>query len=202
MMIWLAVAVCLVVVLMLPLGVHVSYGDNGLQFDIKIGTVLVNIYPGKPSPRTKRKQLKSDRDKAKKPTKSRQRPLKEEFTDFLPILQLLYNLLRDFRKRLRVSVLDMKLIIAGNDPCDVAVNYGRAWTAVANLMPLLDQVLTIKYRNVSVECDFLSTETRLMGEIEFTLSFGRILHLLGFHGIKLLVAYINILNKRKDGAKA
>ena len=202
MMVWLVVAILLICLLALPFGMRVAYKESGLQLALKIGPISVSLYPRKASPGTKKKASKSDADKVKKPTGSKQRYFKDGISDFFPVLQLLYDLLKDFRRKLRVSVLDLKLVIAGNDPCDVAVNYGRAWAAVANLMPLLEQVLAIQYRNVSVECDFLSAKTKLLGDIELTMTVGRILHLFGFHGVKLLFGYIKIMNKRKGGARA
>ena len=202
MMIWLVVVILLICLLVLPFGVRVAYNENGLRLSLKIGPICVLIYPRKAAPKTKKKSSKADNDKVKKPTNSAQRYFKDGISDFWPILQLLYDLLKDFRRKLHISVLDLKLVIAGNDPCDVAVNYGRAWAAVSNLMPLLDQVLAIQYKNVSVECDFLSSKTKLLGDMELTMSVGRILHLFGFRGLKLLFSYIKIMNKRKGGAKA
>lgn len=60
------------------------------------------------------------------------------------MVKVALNFLGDFRRKLRVNRLELKLILAGGDPCDLAVNYGRAWTAVGNLMPQLERLFVIK----------------------------------------------------------
>ena len=80
----------------------------------------------------------------------------------------------------------MKLILANDDPCDLAVNYGRAWAALGSLMPQLERLFVIKKRNLEVECDFTSEEMVMFARADITITLARILHLLSKHGIKVL----------------
>ena len=72
-------------------------------------------------------------------------------TDFLPLVKVVLQFLDGFRRKLRVNVLELKVVLAADDPCDLAVNYGRAWAAVGNLMPSLERVFVIQKRNIEVE---------------------------------------------------
>ena len=121
-------------------------------------------------------------------------------TDFLPLVKVLLKFLDGFRRKLRVNVLELKLIMAADDPCDLAVNYGRAWAAVGNLMPSLERVFVIQKRNIEVECDFTADKTRVLARLDLTITLGRILGLvfalIGRAGIEL----IKIVMKRKGGA--
>jgi hypothetical protein len=105
-----------------------------------------------------------------------------------------------FRCRLRVNLLELKLIMAADDPCDLAVNYGRAWSAVGNLMPRLERVLVIKKRNIEVECDFEASETTVIAGLDLTITLGRILATVVVYGVKALIEFLKIKNKRKGGA--
>ena len=95
----------------------------------------------------------------------------------------------------------MKLTLAGGDPCDLAVNYGRAWAALGNLLPLLEQVLVIKKRDLVVACDFTADKTFIYAHVDLTITLGRILSLGVLYGIRVLREFIKIMNKRKGGAK-
>ena len=94
----------------------------------------------------------------------------------------------------------MKLIMAGDDPCDLAVNYGRAWAALGNLMPLLERIFVIKKRNLEVECDFEASDTRVLARLDVTVTLGGILKIALYHGLRAVKAYLNLNKSRKGGA--
>ena len=120
-------------------------------------------------------------------------------SDFFPLVKLILDFLVGFRRKLRVNHLELRVILAGGDPCDLAINYGRAWTAVGNLFPQLERVFVIKKRDVEVECDFTSAETRIYAHLDFTITVGRLLSLSIWHGARILYRFIQILNMRKGG---
>ena len=121
-------------------------------------------------------------------------------SDFLPLLQVIKEFLGDLRKKIRVKMLKMRLTMAGDDPCDLAVNYGKAWAAVGNLMPLLEQLFVIKKRDVQVACDFVGSQTVLYLRVDAAMGLGRLLGLLLRHGFRGIREYMKIIEKRKGGA--
>ena len=110
------------------------------------------------------------------------------------------DLLNDFRRKLRVNRLEANIVMAGGDPCDLAINYGRAWAAVGNLMPRLERVLVIKKQDIDVECDFTASQTTICARLDLTITLGRILAIAVVHGFRAVVEFIKINNKRKGGA--
>ena len=121
-------------------------------------------------------------------------------TDFLPLVQIVLDMLGAFGRRLRLNLLELKLIMAADDPCDLAVNYGRAWTAVGNLLPRLEKVFVIKKRNIEVECDFEASETKVIARLDLTITVGRILATVLVYGGKAGIEFLKIYKKRKGGA--
>ena len=121
-------------------------------------------------------------------------------TDFLPLVQILLEMLGAFRRKLRLNLLEMKLIMAADDPCDLAINYGRAWAAVGNLLPQLEKIFVIKKRNIEVECDFEAAKTLLTARLDLTITLGRLLATVVVYGVRLLVNFLKINKKRKGGA--
>lgn len=139
----------------------------------------------------------------KAPEKKADRPKKKgggSVTDFLPLVKIALDFLGDFRRKLRVNVLELKIILAADDPCDLAVNYGRAWAAVGNLLPRLERVLVIRKRDINVECDFTASDTTILARLDLTITLGRILAAVFVFAFRAIVEFLKIMKKRKGGA--
>ena len=46
------------------------------------------------------------------------------------------------------EAMRLKVVLAGGDPCDLSLNYGRAWIALGNIMPHLERYFVIKKRTL------------------------------------------------------
>ena len=202
----------------LPLGVSVHYNSEGAVVKIILGPVKITVVPAKKKPPKEKKEKKEKKPKkAKKaPEKPRQvgadapppEPKPEgtkekggSILDFLPLVQTVFDFLGDFRRKLRLDNLQLKLIMAGGDPYNLALNYGRAWAAVGNLLPKLEQWFVIKKRDIEVECDFVATETTVIAHLDLTITLGRLLASVFTFAFKALVKFLKIMKKRKGGAK-
>ena len=128
---WLIFLGVLVLLGCLPLGVRLNFDEEGFRAAVLIGRIPVPLYP---VPRWLRnmpsRHKKEERSPAPKPKgagpQSQEQP-GGGIRRFLPLARLGLELLGDFRRRLRVNFLRLRLTLAGEDPCDLAVNYGRAW---------------------------------------------------------------------------
>lgn len=196
---WLIVLACLILLGCLPLGVSGKYDVTGPSVKLLIGPVGIGLFP-------KAKKEKPEKEKPKKQKSVAQKVAKTEekkggnLADFLPLLELLGGFLNDFRRKLRIKRLEMLLCMAGGDPCDLAINYGRAWAAVGNLMPQLERLFVIKKRDVQVQCDFTQPQTTVYVRADITITLGRLLGLLIRYGWFALKEYLKIRDKRKGGA--
>lgn len=207
--VWIA-AVVLLVLAILPLGVHVRYDDAGFLLRVIAGPVKITVFPRKKKPKkqkTKQKKQKAGKrpestdsgDTPPQPPKPVPEPKEKggSLTRFLPLVKLGLKFLGDFRRKLRVDNLFLRLILAGDDPCDLAVNYGRAWAAVGNLMPQLERLFVIKKRDIQVECDFTAEEISVIAHVDITITLGRLLTLAVVYGIRVLFEFLSM--KRKGG---
>ena len=206
---WLITLGILLLLGLLPLGVSAVYDEDGPLVRIIAGPFRFKVFPTaqnkKKKDKNKDKQTKEkDQGKSQKASgkKSETKPKKKggPITDFLPLVKVVLDFLNGFRKKLRVKKLELKVIMAADDPCDLAVNYGKAWTAVGNLMPALERVLVIRKRDIEVECDFTADKTRVFADLDITITLGRLLSLVGllvFHGV---IEFFKIIKKRKGGA--
>lgn len=193
----------LILLAILPLGVSAIYNEDGALVRVIAGPVRLTVFPLK---KKEKKEKKTKKTKVKKKTsepKKKKEPSKSggSILDFLPLLNVALDFLNDFRKKLRVNLLEMKLVMAGGDPCDLALNYGKAWAALGNITPFLDRAFVIKKRDLNVECDFTADKTLVYARLDLTITLGRLLILVVCGAVRAIKEYLNIMNKRKGGAK-
>ena len=218
MMGWLITLLILTCLAILPLGVSIVYDEDGAIVRVIAGPVKFKVFPlsQKEKKPKKEKSQKKEKDTSTKETKTKKQttpsgktgntagePQKKKggpITDFLPLVKVLLKFLDGFRRKLRVNVLELKLIMASDDPCDLAVNYGKAWAAVGNLMPQLERIFVIQKRNIEVECDFTADKTLVIARLDLTITLGRILGLVFVLIGRAIVELIKIVMKRKGGA--
>ena len=200
---WLITLAILALIAVLPVGVSVCYDADGIRAFVKAGFVRIQVFPmPKKEKKPKQKTSKAKAPAKKKPAQKQPQEKKQggSLKDFLPIVRLVLDLLDDFRRKLRVDVLEADLVLAGSDPCDLAINYGKICAALGNLWPRLEEFLTIKKRDVKVQCDFEGDKTLITARMDLTLTIGRAFSLGFRHGIKIIKEFIRITNKRKGGA--
>ena len=215
---WLITIGVLCLLAIIPLGVSAIYDEDGALVRIIAGPLRFQIIPvrkkaTKPKKKAKdaapkKKTAKKEKNQKKAAAKTSAQPNAETkkkksggpITDFLPLVKVVLKFLDGFRRKLRVNVLELKLIMAADDPCDLALNYGRAWAAVGNLMPQLERVFVIQKRNIEVECDFTADKSKVLARLDLTITVGRMLALVFILIGRALVELIKILMKRKGGA--
>lgn len=203
---WLIALGILTLIAIFPVGVSAFYDEDGARAFLIAGPFRILLFPA-PAKETKKKEKSAEKPKKKKAASTsgnKTAPKKKggSIHDFLPVVDAVLDFLAAFGRKLRVNNLQTKIILANDDPCDLAVNYGRAWAALGNLMPLLEKAFTIKKRNLEVECDFLATQTTIIARLDLTITIGRVLSLLVVNGIPAIREFLKLMKLRKGGAKA
>ena len=198
----------------LPLGASIRYDADGPRVRIIAGPIRITVFPMKKKDKPK-KAAKEAATPVPEPAPMPQPPMSlpresipekkpEEkkkggsLLDFLPLVRLVFDFLGDFRRKLRLNRLELKITLAGDDPCDLAQNYGRAWAALGNLMPKLEKWFVIKKRDLDVECDFTAEQTVIYARLDITITLGRILALIAVYAVRALVKFLKIQKKRKQ----
>ena len=211
---WLITLGIVLLLAVLPIGVRLRYNSEGIVLKILAGPVKITLLP---------RTTKKKKEKKKKETKAAKVPAEENLPkppqppkqpkekkpkaekggsllDFLPLVKTALDFLGDFRRKLRLDNLYLRLILAGDDPCDLAMNYGRAWAAVGNLLPQLEKWFVIKKRDIEVECDFETSQTLVIAHLDLTITLGRLLAAVVRFAVRALIEYLKLRKKRKGGA--
>lgn len=193
---WLIAAGVLVLLLVLPVGVRGIYDAAGFLLDVILGPVRIRAYPtSKDSAQKPQKQKTGNKEKSK------EKKTGGSLSDFKPLVRLILTALNTFRQKLRVGRLELQLVLAGTDPCDVSLLYGRAWAIAGSVLPQLERVFVVKRRNIDISCDYTTQTPRVYARVDLTITVGRLLFLAMKHGFPILKEYRNIMNTRKGGAK-
>lgn len=220
----------LALILLLPLGASIFYDAKGVRVLVIAGPVRFTVFPmkkkekkpelekkteataaqptqdtGQPEPEQP-VQIQPDKPALPEAPKPPQEPQEAEggsLMDFLPLVELALKFVGEFfHKTLHIDVLYLKLTMAGDDPADLAINYGKTWAALGNLWPYVDRMFTIKKRDIQVQCDFEATQPLVNARVDITLNLARVLGLIFSYGFRIGVKFLQILWDQKKAAEA
>lgn len=208
---WIIALTILVLLAILPLGASVLYDAEGARVRVVAGPLKIQVFPMKKKPKKdKPKKEKTKKTKAQKPEAedNKEAPKKPApkpqtggfWTDFLPLVRVALDLLNDLRCKLRVDHLKLHMTMAADDPCDLAINYGRMNASLAGLIAQLERFLVIKKRDVHIDCDFTASQTVILARLDLTITLGRILSVAVRYGIRALTTFLKIKKQREGGA--
>lgn len=198
---WLIALAVISLLAVLPLGISAKYDELGPQLWVIAGPMRLKLLPGKKKTKdTEKKPKEAKRKKIEKPATEKTEKKGGSVTDFLPLVRVVFDFLADFRRKLRVKILELKIVLAGSDPCDLAVNYGKACAAVAALDPQLERFFVIKKKDVQVQCDFVEEKTLIIARLDLTITLGWLIVQLIRHGSRALKELLKIMKLRKGGA--
>ena len=208
---WLIALAVIVLLAILPLGASVLYDEDGPRVRILAGPLKIQVFPLKKKKKDKPRKAKSQKQKKPKKAAAETAPAEKpnpapkpksggSWTDFLPLVRIALDLLNDLRRKLRVDHLKLHLTMAADDPCDLAVNYGRMNASLAGLIAQLERFLVIKKRDVHIDCDFTASQTLILARLDLTITLGRILSIAVIHGLRALTTFLKIKKQREGGA--
>ena len=189
---WLIAGGILFLLAILPLGVRLRYDEQGFAMKILAGPFKIPFL----IPKTE-KSPKDTPGKGKKKPKESEKPKEDSqkggsWKDFLPLISVGLDFLGDLRRKLRFDHINIHVVLAGEDPADLGILYGKIWAAV-------ERAFVIRRKNVEITCDFAASETLVAAAGDVTLTLGRAVCLTVRYGVRALREYLKI-RKSKDKA--
>lgn len=190
----------LLLLLCLPAGVHLRYSAAGMALKLVYGPIRLQLLPSKG-----KKKKKKEKKPKEKPAPKEPEPVKNateapkkggNLKDLMAYVPIGLDLLNAIRRRLLMRKLVLLVNLAGNDPCDLALLYGKANAGVAGALPLLERCFRIRHRDVQVFCDFTADSTEVYAELEIVACPARLLAVLLRYGWKLLRTYLKQKSKK------
>ena len=209
---WIITFAILFLLAILPLGASVLYDEDGPRVRIVAGPLKIQVFPLKKKPKkdkSKTEKPKKEKKPGKKTAPAENAPAKQpapkpktggSVLDFWPLVRVALDLLNDLRLKLRVDHLKLHMTMAADDPCDLAIHYGRMNASLAGLITQLERFLVIKKRDVHIDCDFAADQTVILARLDLTITLGRILSIAVRYGVRALTTFLKIKKQREGGA--
>lgn len=192
------ILLALLIALLMPLYVRVKYEGGEFCAFIRYAGKSITLYPGKKSDE-ERKDDKPKLSKSKDQTdglKEKNKKPKEKINweqicyslDVLPRV-LVKALLRTAR-RICITPLKLHILVAGSDPADTAVLYGKLQGVLASVMPGLHRAVRIEEQDIQLFPDFIQERMDYIADVGIRIRILDVLAIAVFAAFGLLKWYI------------
>ena len=205
----------------IQVGVIFRYHEE-IELKLTVLFFKIGILPKKPLPRKKREKAEAKTAKkaakkaaAKEKKKKEQqaqsliakpepekpkpkKPLRDKLEELIPWAKLGARFVGEFfHRKLTVTRLHVRAVLAGGDPAKTAESVGRAWELIGVAVPILEQAFRIKEKKLAVWPDFQASGTDLEAELHVRLRVGGLVLL----GLKYAFKALKLLLRQRSGKK-
>lgn len=159
------VLLVLLALLLIPARVRFSYDRGEIGLWIQYGPWKLTLYP--------REQAEKPREEKREPKKSRKKasppkaPVSREqiFYAIEKLPPILGRALRRTRRRIRLRPLKIHLLIAGLDPADTALLYGKLEAALGAGLPALHRMVRVSEQDIQLFPDFTAERMDCIADV-------------------------------------
>lgn len=164
----------LVVVLLTPVRVRWAYDRGALSLWVRFGPVKLQLFPRKEKPEQPPKAGEEKKKKRKKKEKKEKPPgpkinREQIFYSIETLPPILGRALRRTGRRLRVGPLKVHLLVAGGDPADTALLYGRLEAALGAGLPALHRLVHVRDQDIRLFLDFQEERMDCIADVGISL---------------------------------
>lgn len=191
------IAALLAVVVLIPVQIRAAYDQGDISAFVRYGPLRIALYPrpekeesGKEKPKKEKKSKKAGKQQETPPaaagetagegdTAPAAEPEKKKKKLRLNKEQILYSLeklppilgraLKRTGKRIRIVPLKIHLLVAGTDPADTAMLYGKLEAALAAGLPTLHQLVRIREQDIQLFLDFQEEQMDCIADVGLTI---------------------------------
>lgn len=164
-----AILLLLAVLLLIPAQVRFRYDQGELALWVRFGPVKLQLFPPgekKEKVEPEKKPKKKAKPKKEKPKKPKGKINREQILYSLETLPpILGRALRRTGRRLRFAPLKIHLLVAGPDPADTAMLYGRLEAALSAGLPVLHRLVHIREQDIRLFLDFQQEQMDLIADV-------------------------------------
>ena len=194
-----AVLLAIAVLLLIPLHVRISYEKGVFNAWMRYGTKMVVLYPGQEKDAQAQKMTAATaKEETPAQEKTKNKPNWEQISYSLEVLpRVLLRALRQTGRRITITPLKLHLLVAGIDPADVAILYGKLQAVLAATLPPLHKSVQIREQDIQLFPDFCEEQMDWIADIGIQIRPWDILVVASFAAGGILKWYIGF-KKRAD----
>ena len=199
------ILLCLLIVLLIPIGAELSYINSEFKLSAKISAFSIKLFPRKEGEESKPKKEKAPKKK-KAPAENAEgaepKVKKKLALNFEEIMEILKKALHGLGKFGRLTVHNFMLhyVAAGKDPYSTAMSYNYVNAALSSLAPLCSRGFNVKGDvDVWTNVDFTEEKMLLECELGISLRLIQLLHVAIVAGVGVISVLIrNKLRLRRE----
>lgn len=159
---------------MLPADLRFSYEEGAPRLLLRYGPVRRQLFPPpeggeekkkKPSGKKAKKKPGREKSKGKRAGVNRE----QIFYALEKLPPILGRALRRTGRSVRFQPLKVYVLVAGGDPADTALLYGRLEAALHGALPVLERAVRIRDRDVRLFLDFSAREMDVIADVGVSL---------------------------------
>lgn len=150
------------VLLLIPLNLRVSYESGTVHVWLRYASKTMILHPAneEKEEQTEPEKQNTVKSGAKKHKKEKKKPNWEQISYSLDVLpRVLLRALRRTGRRIVITPLKLHILVAGTDPADTAVLYGKLQGVLAATLPSIHKAVRIREQDIRLFLDF--TEERM-----------------------------------------
>ena len=206
----------------IPVSVLFRYHEK-IELRLSILFIKIGILPKKQLPRAKREKKAAKKaakaaNKAEAKAKKKKdaqahallakpkpaepkpkQPLTDKLAALIPWAKLGANFVGEFfHRKLCVTRLRIRAVLAGGDPAKTGQTVGKAWECIGVAVPILERAFRIKERKIAVYPDFTAQKTDVEAELAVRLRVGGVVLL----GLKYAWRALRLYLRQKKEKKA
>lgn len=199
MTLWIVLAVIAAVVILvalIPVGVRVLYGEEGLRAEIKVLFFRYTFWPEDPEKKAKKKKEKKKKPPKGPPKKREKGGSVQLLKSMLPVALKAAGKLR---RKLSVDVLELRVAFPGcDDPARAAIRYGQANAVLGSLWQPLNQAFRIKSADLHTEVDYTAQDYAVFLRCAISIRIGQAVPIAAAAGFQALGRYRKWKKQRKE----
>ena len=206
---WHILALVLIVLFLIGqirIGADVRYGQDGAQVQARAGIFRIALFPRKPSEQKKKPskaekkttKIKSVQKQTGKDKKDGKKLTVDQICDlakqFVPLVLEAAGCLWS---KLVMDILEISIVIGGNDPADAALSYGQINAALGAVWKPLNEAFHVRNGRGHVEVDFDNPDTTLYVHAALSIKIGQVLWLGIYFGVEALKRFLEFRKIQK-----
>lgn len=197
-------ALLIALIMILPIGFDIGYEHGKIHVSAKAAGVQIKLFPrrkkpdtGEPKPPKKKKEKKPKQPKEPKEEKPKEKKrLDITLEEILDLLRAVLDGIAYFSDRMRVDRFVLHLTVAGYDPYNVAMAYGKINAWLSGVAPLCKK-LNARNSDVWTAVDFIDDWPHVDFAIAMSFRIGTLFAM----GIRTGVGALKVLLRRRKRIK-
>ncbi len=182
------ILIILAAIMLIPAGVHASYTGGSFTASAHVWFYKIGLYPPKEKKPSGEESEPTEAGAEPKPEKN----LLSDFTfdDWLSLIKTALRALRHFKKVVFFDIIRLRAVISAPDPYDAVMRYNTVNGLVGSIIPFFESGFRVKERDIYIDLDMQSGESRAEAELSVSVRLGAALAVglsAGFSFLRILI---------------